>query len=83
MSCAAIQRALSRFYGLDACMADLMRPGMYGAYHHITVPDREGGETHVANVVGTLCENNDWYLRRRAVVSSASRSGTTPRTRTR
>jgi len=37
------------YYGLDACMAHLMRPGMYGAYHHITVPAREaGGFRHAA-----------------------------------
>ena len=48
-------------------MANLMRPGMYGAYHHISVPaleERLGGaplNIAPANVVGTLCENNDWY----------------------
>lgn len=44
-------------------MANLMRPGMYNSYHHITVPAREGGERHAANVVGTLCENNDWFAK--------------------
>jgi diaminopimelate decarboxylase len=47
-------------------MADLMRPGMYGAYHHIFVPERASlvnTAAFRANVVGTLCENNDWYAR--------------------
>lgn len=54
-----------RYYGLDACMSNLMRPGMYEAYHHITVPAREGGDRHIGEVVGTLCENNDWFARDR------------------
>jgi len=48
------------YIGIDACMADLMRPGMYGAYHHITVL----GKTEVHknyDVVGSLCENNDKF----------------------
>lgn len=57
-----------KFFGLDACMANLMRPGMYGAYHHITIP-RFGREnetnTEEVNVVGTLCENNDWFAKNR------------------
>jgi len=54
------------FYGLDASMANLMRPGMYGAYHHISIPKYDTGrETIVANVVGTLCENNDWFAKDR------------------
>ena len=60
---AELVRRPYRFYGMDACMADLMRPGMYGAYHHITVPKYGEGDcvdTALANVVGTLCENNDW-----------------------
>lgn len=58
-----------RTFGLDACMAHLMRPGMYGAYHHITVPahGNDGTGPHrPANVVGTLCENNDWFAKVRA-----------------
>lgn len=51
------------YYGLDACMSNLMRPGMYNSYHHITIPAREGGPQAVANVVGTLCENNDWFAK--------------------
>lgn len=103
--CQAIKKAYGQtWYGLDACMANLMRPGMYEAYHHITVPAREApketsqfiplwrrpaatqpGEIsanltanesdrsreqqsiprHHANVVGTLCENNDWFAKDR------------------
>jgi diaminopimelate decarboxylase len=50
------------YIGLDACMADLMRPGLYGAYHHITIPGKEDtplSETY--DVVGSLCENNDKF----------------------
>lgn len=54
------------FYGLNACMANLMRPGMYNSYHHISIP-RLTNETEQikANVVGTLCENNDWFCSNR------------------
>lgn len=52
------------YFGLDACMANLMRPGMYGSYHHITVAGRTG-DLVVSNVVGTLCENNDWFAKDR------------------
>lgn len=50
------------YVGVDACMANLMRPGMYGAYHHITVLGKENApkETTV-DVVGSLCENNDKF----------------------
>jgi diaminopimelate decarboxylase len=50
------------YVGVDASMADLMRPGMYGAYHHITVlgkPTRDSDEHY--DVVGSLCENNDKF----------------------
>ncbi|MDR1507883.1 MAG: diaminopimelate decarboxylase [Treponema sp.] len=50
------------YIGLDACMADLMRPALYNAYHHITVSGRENemaSETY--DVVGSLCENNDKF----------------------
>jgi diaminopimelate decarboxylase len=49
------------YVGLDACMANLMRPGMYGSYHHITVPAREGGPRRKYDVTGSLCENNDKF----------------------
>jgi len=50
------------YIALDACMADLMRPALYGAYHHITVPGKDNeplSETY--DVVGSLCENNDKF----------------------
>jgi diaminopimelate decarboxylase len=50
------------YVGVDACMADLMRPGMYGAYHHITVLGKEDQPaTHKVDVKGSLCENNDKF----------------------
>ncbi|MDR1278111.1 MAG: diaminopimelate decarboxylase [Treponema sp.] len=50
------------YIGLDACMADLMRPALYGAYHHITVPGKEHAPpTETYDVVGSLCENNDKF----------------------
>lgn len=65
--CEAIKDTYARYYGVDACMAHLMRPGMYGAYHYISIPAREGGEETEANVVGTLCENNDWFAKDRSL----------------
>lgn len=51
-----------KYVGVDACMANLMRPGMYGAYHHITVLGKEGTPAAAAvDVVGSLCENNDKF----------------------
>jgi len=50
------------YVGVDACMSALMRPGMYGAYHHITVPGRNHATpVRVVDVVGALCENNDKF----------------------
>jgi diaminopimelate decarboxylase len=50
------------YIGVDASMADLMRPGLYGAYHHITVMGKEDAEaTETYDVVGSLCENNDKF----------------------
>lgn len=50
------------YVGVDASMSALMRPGMYGAYHHIEVPGKEHSEeTEVVDVVGSLCENNDKF----------------------
>ena len=47
---------------MDACAANLMRPAMYGAYHHITVLGKENAqEEMVYDVVGSLCENNDKF----------------------
>ena len=50
------------YIGLDACMADLMRPALYGAYHHITVIDKESlPKDMIYDVTGSLCENNDKF----------------------
>ena len=50
------------YIGVDACAANLMRPAMYGAYHHITVLGKENAPCdHVYDVVGSLCENNDKF----------------------
>jgi len=50
------------YVGLDACMANLMRPAMYGAYHHITVLGKENqASDHQYDVTGSLCENNDKF----------------------
>ena len=50
------------YIALDACAADLMRPGLYGAYHHITIPGKESAPlTETYDVVGSLCENNDKF----------------------
>ena len=50
------------FVGCDATMANLMRPAMYGAYHHITVLGKENSSTtKMYDVTGSLCENNDKF----------------------
>ena len=51
-----------QYIGVDACMSNLMRPGMYGAYHHITVLGKETApQDQTYDVVGSLCENNDKF----------------------
>lgn len=57
-----IKNTYKRFAGLDASMVNLMRPAMYNAYHHITVPGKEN-EPHDQkyDVTGSLCENNDKF----------------------
>lgn len=57
-----IKKTYKLFAGLDASMANLMRPGIYGAYHHITVAGKEN-EPHTVkyDVTGSLCENNDKF----------------------
>jgi diaminopimelate decarboxylase len=61
-----VTRAINRkeiyrtYVGVDACMSALMRPGMYGAYHHIDVLGKTG-EEEVVDVAGSLCENNDKF----------------------
>ncbi|MCP4398379.1 MAG: diaminopimelate decarboxylase [bacterium] len=50
------------YVGLDACMTDLMRPALYGAYHHITVVNKQDQPlAEVYDVTGSLCENNDKF----------------------
>ena len=50
------------YIGVDACAANLMRPAMYGAYHHITVMGKEDQPCdHMYDVTGALCENNDKF----------------------
>jgi diaminopimelate decarboxylase len=57
-----VKQTYKTFVGLDASMSDLMRPGMYGAYHHITVLGKEDRPAdHVYDVTGSLCENNDKF----------------------
>jgi diaminopimelate decarboxylase len=61
-----VTRAINRkeiyrtYVGVDSCMSALMRPGMYGAYHHVSVLNKQG-EDEVVDVVGSLCENNDKF----------------------
>jgi len=50
------------YIGLDASMADLMRPALYGAYHHISIPGKENAPLEKTyDIVGSLCENNDKF----------------------
>lgn len=57
-----IKNTYKKFAGLDACMANLMRPALYGAYHHITVVGKEKKPHDIIyDVTGSLCENNDKF----------------------
>jgi diaminopimelate decarboxylase len=57
-----------RYVGLDASMANLMRPAIYGAYHHITVMGKEDQKPdQIYDVTGSLCENNDKFAIDRAL----------------
>ena len=50
------------YIGVDACAVNLMRPAMYGAYHHITVMGKESKPCdHKYDITGSLCENNDKF----------------------
>ena len=69
-----VVRAINRkdiyrtYIGVDACMSALMRPALYGAYHHIEVLGKEGREaTETVDVVGSLCENNDKFAVQRTL----------------
>ena len=63
VSTAVHEKHIYREYiGLDSCMADFMRPGVYGSYHEITVSGKENApKDHVYDVVGSLCENCDKF----------------------
>ena len=68
-----LKRTYKHFAGLDASMADLMRPGMYGAYHHISVLGKEDAPAeHTYDVTGSLCENNDKFAIDRALPELAA-----------
>lgn len=57
-----IKDTYKKYAGLDACMANLMRPALYGSYHHITVPGKEADTSKIMyDVTGSLCENNDKF----------------------
>ena len=57
-----IKNTYRLYAGLDACMSNLMRPALYGAYHEIVVPGKETcGDTTPYDVTGSLCENNDKF----------------------
>lgn len=57
-----IMQKYKTYIGVDASMHNLMRPGMYGAYHHITVLGKaDNTATHTYDIVGALCENNDKF----------------------
>ena len=59
------------YIGLDACMANLMRPGMYDAYHHISIIGKEESKNDKEfDVVGSLCENNDKFAINRKLPNS-------------
>ncbi|MCI1965157.1 MAG: diaminopimelate decarboxylase [Oscillospiraceae bacterium] len=57
-----VKHIYKEYIGLDACAANLMRPAMYGAYHHITVMGKESAPCdHKYDITGGLCENNDKF----------------------
>ena len=63
-----IKNTYRMYAGLDACMSNLMRPALYGAYHEIVVPGKEGcGDTTTYDVTGSLCENNDKFAIQRVL----------------
>lgn len=71
---ALVVRAINRkdiyrtYVGVDACMSALMRPGMYDAYHHVTVVGKNGEQVvETVDVVGYLCENNDKFAIQRSL----------------
>jgi diaminopimelate decarboxylase len=66
------------YIGLDASMADLMRPALYGAYHHISIPGKENAPlSETYDIVGSLCENNDKFAVQRQLpkIETAAETG--------
>jgi len=67
-----VKKTYKTYVGLDACMANLMRPALYGAYHHISAPAKDGQPCDtVCDVTGSLCENNDKFAVDRALPALA------------
>jgi diaminopimelate decarboxylase len=69
-----VKETYRTYVGLDACMSNLMRPALYGAYHHISVPKYgpagttyEGVPCMCCDVTGSLCENNDKFAIQRTI----------------
>jgi Diaminopimelate decarboxylase len=63
-----LKQSYKRYAGLDATMADLMRPGMYGAYHHVSVLGKQDQpHDQIYDLSGSLCENNDKFAIDRAL----------------
>ena len=63
-----LKHSYREYVGLDACAANLIRPAMYGAYHHITVLGKEQEPAdHIYDVTGGLCENNDKFAIQRSL----------------
>lgn len=56
-----LKSSYKNYVGVDASATDLLRPAMYGAYHHISTLSDRDGETGLVDVVGSLCENNDKF----------------------
>jgi diaminopimelate decarboxylase len=64
----SLKQTYRSYAGVDATMADLMRPGIYGAYHHVSVVGKaDAPADHVYDLVGALCENNDKFALQRAL----------------
>jgi len=68
-----IKNTYKKYAGLDSCMANLMRPALYGSYHHISVPGKEDSTTKIMyDVTGSLCENNDKFAINRVLPKLAA-----------
>ena len=68
-----IKDTYKKYAGLDSSMANLMRPALYGSYHHISVPGKEAVHTRIMyDVTGSLCENNDKFAINRVLPKLAA-----------